>query len=319
MTAKRNLVHTAFLFLLPLIVAGFGFSVVTAAGLVLLMLLWRWMLSLAKFVAPEKMPALVLDSISASHFVEKVRWNMDRAGIDYVENASGGTLGAFFAGRTVPRLKIKTGAVRSQIGNSPEILRYLWGANVASEQNDVSHLQPTPERLALEKRLDRHGANLQVWVYNHILKDRALALHLWGANSPTIPAWQRSALRILFPVLKLLIRRSFRITPKNAAKAGHHIEELLTEREATLSDGRASILGGDSLNFTDFELAAMTGLWLQPAGYGGGKADYVLAARDNMPEAMQDDIERWCEDYPRTVAWGEHLYEHERQRPIQGH
>ena len=91
------------------------------------------------FVAPEKVPALVLDSISVSHFVEKVRWNLDRAGIDYVENASGGTLGAFFAGRTVPRLRIRTGAVRSQIGNSPEILRYLWGAISGRDEHDVSH------------------------------------------------------------------------------------------------------------------------------------------------------------------------------------
>ena len=44
MTGKRNLVHTAFLFLLPLIVAWFGFSLLTATGLVLLMLLWRWMI-----------------------------------------------------------------------------------------------------------------------------------------------------------------------------------------------------------------------------------------------------------------------------------
>ena len=50
----------------------------------------------------------------------------------------------------------------------------------------------------------------------------------------------------------------------------------------TLADGRTSILGEGSLNFTDFSFAAMTGLWLQPAGYGGGKAEYVLVARDNL-------------------------------------
>jgi len=312
MTPKRNLVHTAFLFLLPLIVAWFGFSLLTATGLVLLMLLWRWMISLSIFLAPEKVPAMVLESISASHFVEKVRWNMDRAGFDYAEEASGGTLGAYFAGRTVPRLKIKTGAVRSQIGNSPEILRFLWGANSGSDEFDVSHLQPTPERLAFEKRLDRYGSNLQVWIYNHILSDRELTLHMWGANSPTIAGWQRIALRILFPVLRFLIRRSFRITPENIEKANHHIEDLLTEIEASLSDGRESILGGEALNFTDFGFAAMTGVWLQPAAYGGGKADYVMAERDNLPDAMLANVERWQEDYPRTVAWVEHLYEHDR-------
>ena len=312
MTSKRLLLHTAFLFLLPLVVAMFGLSVGAAIGLVLLMLLWRWLISLSTFVVPEKVPALVLDSISGSHFVEKVRWNLDRTGIDYVENASGATLGAFFLGRTVPRLKIRTGAVRSQIGNSPEILRYLWGAYSGAKEAKVEHLRPTADRLALEKRFDRYGVNLQVWIYGHILEDREVTLHLWGANSPAIAVWQRTLLRWLFPLLAFLIRRSFRITPENSAKAGEHIEALLKEMDATLADGRASILGGGDINFTDVAFAAMTGLWLQPDWYGGGKANDVLLERERLPDAMHADINKWCAENPRVVAWVERLYNEER-------
>ena len=312
MTSKRRLVHTSFLFLLPLVVAWFGLSVVSALGLVLLMLVWRWLISLSTFVVPEKVPALVLDSISASHFVEKVRWNLDRAGLEYEESAAAGTLGAFFLGRTVPRLRIRTGAVRSQIGNSPEILRYLWGAYSADPAINTGHLEPTRERLALEKRFDRYGVNLQVWIYGHILEDRDVTLHAWGANSPAIAAWQRALLRGLFPLLAFLIRRSFRITPENCVKAGEHIEALLTEMNATLADDRASILGGGEINFTDLAFAAMTGLWLQPDWYGGGKANDVLLERDKLPEAMQADIEQWSKASPRVVAWVERLYAEER-------
>jgi len=312
MTSKRLLLHTVFLFLLPLVVASFGLSVGAAIALVLLMLIWRWLISLSTFVVPEKVPALVLDSISASHFVEKVRWNLDRAGIEYVENASAGTLGAFFLGRTVPRLKIRTGAVRSQIGNSPEILRYLWGAYSGDPDKNAGHLEPTPDRLALEKRFDRYGVNLQVWVYGHILDDREVTVHMWGANSPAIAAWQRALLRGLFPLLAFLIRRSFRITPENCAKAGEHIQALLKEMDATLADDRASILGGGELNFTDLAFAAMTGLWLQPDWYGGGKANDVLLARDKLPDAMHADINKWCAENPRVVAWVERLYNDER-------
>jgi hypothetical protein len=215
MTERRRLVHTAFLFLLPMLVAALDWPVWSAVLTVLLMLLWHWMITLSGFRWPEKCPPLVLDSISASHFVEKVRWNMDRAGIDYIEKPAGGTLGAFFLGRTVPRLKIRTGAVRSQIGNSAEILRYLYGAYAALPEARVAHLAPTAERLALETRLDRYGVNLQVWVYHHLLEDRELALHAWGADSPGVPFWQRLLLRPLFPILAALIRRSFRITPQN--------------------------------------------------------------------------------------------------------
>jgi hypothetical protein len=312
MTERRRLVHTAFLFLLPVLVAALGWSVWTALLVVLLMLLWHWAITMSGFIVPEKHPALVLDSISASHFVEKVRWNMDRAGIEYAEQAAGGTLGAYFLGRTVPRLRIRTGAVRSQIGNSAEILRYLWGAYVATLGEAVAHLEPTPERLALEKRFDRYGVNLQVWIYHHLLEDRDLTLHAWGVNNPAVPLWQRLLLQLLYPILAILIRRSFRITPQNYEKTCSHIEALLTEMDATLSDGRASILGGDRLNYTDFQFAAMCGVWLQPRNYGGGRADKVRIERSQATNPMRADIERWIEDYPKVVAWVQALYAEER-------
>ena len=56
----------------------------------------------------------------------------------------------------------------------------------------------------------------------------------------------------------------------------------------------------------------MTGLWLQPTEYGGGRADAVLVSRDRLPAAMRADIERWIEDYPRAVAWVQRLYAEER-------
>ncbi|HNP35782.1 MAG TPA: glutathione S-transferase domain-containing protein [Woeseiaceae bacterium] len=313
MTDRRLFVHGVFLWLLPVVVAVWGWSVATAVLAVVLMLLWRWLIVLSGFVAPERAPPLVLESIAASHFVEKVRWNMDAAGIEYVEKPAGGTLGAYFLGRTVPRLKIRTGAVRSQIGNSAEILRYLWGAYAVSPGANVAHLAPTPARLEFEQRLDRYGVNLQVWVYHHLLQDRELTLHAWGADNSAVPPWQRWILRPLFPVLAFLIRRSFKITPANYSKACAHIEKLLAELDATLSDGRTSILEGEQRNYTDYEFAAMTGLWLQPLNYGGGKADSSRIERGQTSNPMRADIERWIADYPHAVAWVQKLYAEERR------
>ena len=311
MTEKRALVHSIALFLLPIVVAAFGWSVLTAVLAALIMLLWRWVISLSTFVKPEKVPPVVLETISISHFAEKVRWNMDVAGIDYVERLAGGTLGAFYTGRTVPRLKMTTGAVRSRIGNSAEILRYLWGAYAADSPQSTRHLEPTAERLELERRLDRYGASLQVWVYYHILDDRALTLRAWGAEDPRVPLWQRWALKVLFPIQVFLIRRSFRISPKNYQKTSERIAELLDSVETELADGRPSILGGDR-NFTDYTFAALSGAWLQPEGYAAGKADAVRFDREQMPAAMREDVERWCEDHPNVVKWIEKLYAEER-------
>lgn len=312
MNQQRLLLHAAFLGALPIVIAWFGLSVATATALVLLALIWRWMISLATFIVPQKTPELVLDSVAASHFVEKVRWNMDRAAIDYTERTSGGTLGAFFSGRTVPRLWVRTGAVRSQIGNSAEILRYLWGAYSAGDSARTAHLEPTVERLELETRCDRYGVNLQVWVYHHILPYRDLTLYLWGVESPSVPRWQRLVLRGLYPLLGFLVTRSFRITPANFERSRAHIDDFLADIDATLEDGRASILGEDGLNFTDFAFAAMTGLWLQPQGYSGSKVRFDVPERTRLPQTMCADVERWSEKYPHATQWVERLYAQER-------
>jgi len=312
MTGKRLLIHSLFLLLLPVIVAWLGISVAAAIGLVLLALLWRWAISLSVWMAPAKVPELELETISASHFVEKVRWCMDRLGEPYSERPVGGTLGAFFLGRSVPVLHFKSGAVRSSIGNSSEILRYLWGRYSTERGESARFLEPTADRVELEQALDRCGVDLQVWVYFHILDERELTLHAWGCHNPAIPAWQRLLLKLLYPLLSILIRKSFRITPSRYEKAVAHVDALLAQAEEMLADGRKSILGGKTLNYTDLAFAAIMGLWLQPAGYGGGKADTVRIDRDRCPQAMIEQIENWSDAYPLATAFIEQAYREQR-------
>lgn len=315
MADKRKLFVALLLVLAPIIVAWYGLSVAAAIGVVLLLLVLRWLVTLSGIVAPEKTPQLELATISASHFVEKVRWCMDRLGLTYRESVSGGTLRAYFTGQSVPLLRVRTGIVRSVIGESSQILRYLYGRCLASDPARAAFLEPTRERLELESRLDRYGVNLQVWIYHHLLNDRRLTLHAWGADNPATPAWQRPLLHVLFPLLAALIRKSFRITDANYAKAVGHIEALLGDTEALLEDGRGSLLGGDEVNYTDLQFASFTGLWLMPRGYGGGRAEGVRIERARAPIGMRADIKRWENTYPRVVEYVESLYETRKEAP----
>jgi hypothetical protein len=312
MTGKRLFIHSLFLILLPLLVAWFGVSVMGAFVLIVFALTWRWMITLSGIVYPENVPDIELETIAASHFVEKVRWCMDRLGVEYTERQWVGVLGVFSLGRSVPELKIRTGLVRSSIGNSPEILRYLWGAYSVSLGEKAKFLEPTSERLALEKRLDRYGVDLQVWVYHHILKDRELTLHAWGCSSPTIPVWQRYTVIASFPVLRFLVRKAFRITQSHYIKAVEHIETILTEINDLLADDRVSILGDTSINYVDITFASLSGLWLLPPQYGAQKTRFVRVERERAPVAMREDIERWIEKYPNATAFISRLYEQER-------
>jgi glutathione S-transferase len=311
MLDKRIALHAAFVLLLPVVVAGFGWSVWTALLLVLLAIVWRWAIVLQGFIRPPAAPEMVLETISASHFVEKVRWCMDRLGLDYEEVPWCGTLGAFYLGRTVPRLHFRTGVVRSQIGNSPEILRYLWGAYGTSHGDTAAFLKPTAERLELEHSIDRCGVSLQVWIYYHLLGAPDLCKEAWGVHSEAVPAWQRRLVNALFPVQAFMIRKAFRVNEANYRKSCERIEALLAETERLLADNRRSILGGDTVNYTDLAFAAIQGAWLQPAEYGGGAG--IRIERSRAPTAMRQDIERWIEDYPRVTRFIEDLYAVERK------
>lgn len=311
-------INSLFLVTLPLVVAIAGLGWPATLALVLLLLLWRWLIVLSGISAPMGGPELVLDSISASHYVEKVRWCLDRLGVDYLERPAGGTLGAFFLGRTVPRLRCRTGLVESSIGNSAEILRYLWGRYQVQLPGGAEFLRADEQRLLLEQQIDRTGRDLQVWVYYHLLPHRSLTLQVWGANNPAVPAWQRVVLRALFPLLRLLIRRAFGINPARYEKAVQHVDQLLHNSEQKLADGRCSLLGGSETNYTDISFAAINGLWLLPPGYGGGHADAVRLRADQVPDAMARDVQHWRQDYPLSTAFIEKLYQAERKLPGTG-
>jgi len=312
MTRRRRLIHTVFLFLLPLIVAAFGVGAFSTALLVIAMLAWRWLITLSGLVAPEKGPQLELETTAASHFAEKVRWCMDRLGLEYTEHCFAGVIGVFFTGRTVPKLRMRTGTVESSIGNSPEILRYLWGAYGVPYGDAARFLEPTAERLQLEQRLDRYGRHLQVWGFNELLHDKDLMLHIWGADSPATPAWQKAVLYVSFPVLRVLMRRSFRLSKDRAARVTGQIEELLSDVDTRLADGRKSILGGQATNYTDIAFASLSSFWLQPDQFAAGQSAPVMVAEERIPARLRQDAARWREDFPRAVAFVERMYAEER-------
>jgi glutathione S-transferase len=311
-TGKRLIIHSLFVILLPVIVAWFGISVAGAIALVLLGLMWRWMITLSGILAPASVPELELETIAASHFVEKVRWCMDRLGLEYKERQVVGVLGVVFTGRTVPKLKIRTGIVRSTIGNSPEILRYLWAASVVEHGDKADFLRPTADRLALEERLDRYGVDLQVWVYYHILDDRKLTQHAWGCYSPSIPLWQRYVVIAIYPLLKMFMIRAFRISDRHYAKAVEKIESLLADIDEDLADERESILADETLNFTDITFASLSALWAQPERFANGVSDAVKIELERVSPAMRADIERWVDRFPNATAHIHRLYETER-------
>lgn len=303
---------TVTLIVAPILVAAFGFTVPAALGLVLALLLWRQALALGPLLRRPDGPELELETILASHFAEKARWCLDRLGVTYTERPWVGVIGAFFQGRTVPRLHVQTGRSRSSLGESSEILRFLYGRYRGDADVDVAFLEPTEERLRWEGRLDRYGTDLQIWVYHHLLDDPALCKQAWGLDSDRLPLWQRLTGKVFFPLLTIFINRAFSPDTAHTQRAVDRIETLLGEAEERLADGRDALLGGEAIDFVDLTLAALSALWLQPATFARGAFPEVRIDPERTPPRMRADLERWREHFPATTAHLERLYREER-------
>ncbi|MEM8981708.1 MAG: glutathione S-transferase N-terminal domain-containing protein [Pseudomonadota bacterium] len=312
MSGNRGFWHTFGLYLLPFAAVWLGGGWLVAAGLVIVALVARWAIAQSQWIAPEPLPELQLDSIAASHFVEKVRWSLDRLGVDYVEKPAAGALGAFLSARTVPVLRFRTGMVRSSIGNSAEILRYLYARYLPGSGSAAEFLRPTPERVALEADIDAIGVLLQRWVYFHIGGDRDLVLQAWGLRDPQTPAWQRIAIQLTFPLLHGMIARTFRLSAANHSRVVARLHDALRPFETRLKATGRYLLGAEQPDYCDFAFAAINGLWRSPAGYGGGRADHVMLEGQQLPPAMSGEIEALADEFPAVAAFIDRLYQEER-------
>ena len=293
---------------LPLLAVGLDWPLWLTILALLGLLALGWLGTLARLSERPPEPELCLESISASHFVEKVRWCMDRLGVAYTEQVWAGTLGAFYKGRSVPTLHVGRAAT---LGNSSDILRYLWGCYGTQSGERAEFLRPTQERLSWEQRLDQYGVDLQRWVYAQILPHKAQCLRAWGVEDPRVPGWQRAAIRLLFPLHRILIRKAFRITPGGVEKSRSRIRALLGDVDTALADG-PTLTGEDQPSFADFTFAALSGLWLQPANYAAGTAHHFSVPVEELPEGWRLDREAWTEAYPRASQFIADLYEQER-------
>jgi len=201
-----------------------------------------------------------------------VRWCLDRLGIAYEEVPNAGILGVLLTGRTVPSLEIPPGLTR--IGDSPRILRYLWGEYAGRlPAGRTDFLAPTPVALELERYFDqRLGNDVRVWVYSRIFARRDLTLRSWGIEEPRVPGWQRALLRAGTPLLRFAVRRMLGVHPARAARALERTREAFGRVDDLLADGRR-YLAGDALSFADITFASLAALAVLPPEYGGRAID----------------------------------------------
>jgi glutathione S-transferase len=211
-------------------------------------------------------PPYVLITIPISHYCEKARWALDRAGVSYRERA---------------HLQLIHWLAVRQAGGGTTVPVLVCGDRVLADSADIvdeADARAPPERRlypddptaaaevrALERGFDTDlGPHGRAWMYNGLRGRRDLAI-AYGCTG--VPAWERRALPLAYGVVARVIDRFLDITPASAAQSEAEVRAIFDRVAERLSDGRP-YLCGDRFTAADMTFASLSAAVLMPPEYG---------------------------------------------------
>lgn len=221
-------------------------------------------------------------TIPFSHFCEKARWALDRAGVPYEETGHLPflhMLPVWWTGgqRTVPLLVTSDGT----IGDSTDILKWV-------ETQKPGSLYPEPHRAeieALEDRFDQAlGPASRRVAYFHLLPHRSVTVPLMKPGSP---AWEHRVMQVFYPFAVVMMRRGMKIDAAGAERSLQKLEEVFLEVETRLSDGRRFLVG-DRFTAADLSLAALASPVLAPP-----ENDWFHPDLQHLPDELRKLMEAY--------------------------
>jgi glutathione S-transferase len=225
--------------------------------------------------ASPRTPPCTLVTIPISHYCEKARWALERAGVEYLERAHlqilhWAAVRRAGGGRTAPVLRCGDRVC----AESADIVAFAdsRGAGLSSGVAEVRALEDE-----LDARLGPHGRR---WMYDQMRGETALISH-YGPTG--VPAWQRAALPVAFPLVARVIDRYLDITPESVAESLEEVWAVFDSVGERLGDGggEGRFLVGDRFTAADLTFAALSAPLVLPPEYG-----VPLPLLDELPARM---------------------------------
>jgi glutathione S-transferase len=246
-------------------------------------------------------------TIGLSHFCEKARWALDRAGVGYVERSHPPILHYL---DTLPRLRQRRTPIlitpHGTLRDSTAIVRH---ADTFLAQPD--RLYPTDAAQAAEvDRLvqlfdQKLGPATRRLAYFYLLDDRSAFARTALAKSGMV---ERAAFRVALPAIVQILRRGLKIDPAGARRSEERIENVFDEVDARLAHGE-SYLVGSRFSAADLTFAALAAPILIPLQYA-----WPLPALAETPPAFQAIAERYRSRPAGALAL--RVYEKERGKVV---
>ncbi len=220
-----------------------------------------------------------LITIPPSHYCEKARWALDRAGLAFDEEPHPPLLHILpcrKAGgrRTTPILITDLGVYP----DSTDILHF-----VDSRVDDPPPLFPTDSVqragvVQLEELFDEKlGPHTRRLAYFHLLPHREL---FEGAALAGARGGDRMVFKSLLPLIRGMMRKGMKIDAKGAERSFDRIREVFETVNERLASGR-SYLVGERFTAADLTFAALAAPVLLPRDYGA-----PLPSLEELPDEM---------------------------------
>ncbi|HSZ15071.1 MAG TPA: glutathione S-transferase family protein [Solirubrobacteraceae bacterium] len=228
---------------------------------------------------------LRLVTIPISHYCEKARWALDRAGIAYREERHVQVVHRIAArraggGATVPVLVTP----ERTIGESREILEWVDARTPVERRLFPSDPRARRQVDELCERLDAElGPRARRLMYVHMLEQRGLALDF---NNAGVPAWEDRAIRSGWPLAARFVRHALDIRPGIEVEDEACVWRELDHVAELLADGRPYLVG-ERFGAADLTFAALAAAVLVPPEYG-----VALPQPGALPGAMAALVER---------------------------
>jgi glutathione S-transferase len=252
---------------------------------------------------------LRLITIPISHYCEKARWALERAGVPYREepHVQGiHNVASRLAGGkgTVPVLVTPDGA----IGESEEIVGWVDARLPAEQRLFPQDPDARREVEAVCRRLDDElGPRGRRLMYVHMLARPELALPF---NNVGVPRWEDRAVRWGFLLFRALLNRVLDIRPGVEREDEAAVWKELDFVADLLADGRPHLCG-ERFGAADLTFAAMAAPVIVPPAYG-----VPLPQPDILPSDTAALVER-AREHP-AGRYALELYAEYRRAPAPG-